>query len=389
MASLLIVIIYICFISLGLPDSLLGSAWPTMYPEFDVPVSYAGLVSMIISFGTIFSSLQSDRLTKKLGVKYVVLFSVILTSLSLFGFSLANKFWMLLVLAIPYGLGAGSIDAALNNYVAINYKSHHMSWLHCMWGLGASISPYIMGYALTYNDSWNNGYLYVSIIQASIAFIVLISLPLWKKSIFKENVEIKEEDKKPLSLKQIFSIKGTKTVIITFFCYCALESTAMLWAGSYLVLHNNMDEKLAASLASMVFLGITIGRAINGFLTFKINDKNLIRIGSIVIILGISLLFVFKNEVVSLISLFTIGLGCAPIYPCIIHSTPIMFGKEKSQAIIGVQMASAYVGSCFMPPLFGIIANHISVSLYPAYILLLVVVMVIMHEILVKSTSKN
>ena len=177
--------------------------------------------------------------------------------------------------------------------------------------------------------------------------------------------------------------------MITFFCYCALESTAMLWAGSYLVLHNNMDEKLAASLASMVFLGITIGRAINGFLTFKINDKNLIRIGSIVIILGISLLFVFKNEVVSLISLFTIGLGCAPIYPCIIHSTPIMFGKEKSQAIIGVQMASAYVGSCFMPPLFGIIANHISVSLYPAYILLLVVVMVIMHEILVKSTSKN
>ena len=184
MASLLIVIIYICFISLGLPDSLLGSAWPTMYPEFDVPVSYAGLVSMIISFGTIFSSLQSDRLTKKLGVKYVVLFSVILTSLSLFGFSLANKFWMLLVLAIPYGLGAGSIDAALNNYVAINYKSHHMSWLHCMWGLGASISPYIMGYALTYNDSWNKGYLYVAIIQAVIAFIVLISLPLWKKSIF-------------------------------------------------------------------------------------------------------------------------------------------------------------------------------------------------------------
>lgn len=387
MASLLIVIIYICFISLGLPDSLLGSAWPTMFQQFDVPISYAGLVSMIISCGTIFSSLQSDRLTKKLGVKYVVLFSVILTSLSLLGFSLANKFWMLLILAIPYGLGAGSIDAALNNYVAIHYKSHHMSWLHCMWGLGASISPYVMGYALTYNDSWNKGYLYVAIIQAVIAFIVLISLPLWKKTIFKAENEISKEKIKPLGIKDVFKIKGTKTVMITFFCYCALESTAMLWASSYLVLHNNMDETLAASLASLLFIGITVGRAISGFLTFKISDKNLIRIGSAIILIGVLALTIFKNNTLSVICLIAIGLGCAPIYPCIIHSTPIMFGKDKSQAIIGVQMASAYVGSCLMPPLFGLIANHISVSLYPVYILILLVLMIVMHEVLVKITK--
>lgn len=385
MFQLLLVIIYLAFISLGLPDSLLGSAWPTMYKEFSVPVSYAGIISMIISAGTIISSLQSDRLTKRLGTGKVTAFSVLLTTIALFGFSISHSFIALVLWAIPYGLGAGSVDASLNNYVAIHYASRHMSWLHCMWGLGASIGPYIMGFALTNDGTWNTGYRYISIIQVVLTAILLFSLSLWKTNTNENN---SEENYKPLSLKEVLNIKGVKKLMVMFFCYEAIEQTTALWASSYLVLHLGLNEELAASYASLFFLGITIGRAISGFITLKLNDTQMIRLGEVIVGLGIICLFI-PFEICALIGFVLIGLGCAPIYPSIIHSTPERFGKDKSQAITGIEMASAYVGTCLMPPLFGLIANNINVSLLPIYLIIFLILMAIMHEKLFKETLKK
>lgn len=388
MFHLLLAIIYLAFISLGLPDSLLGSAWPVMYQEFSVPVSYAGAISMIISAGTIISSLQTDWLTKKLGTGKVTAFSVLLTAVSLFGFSISHSFFALCLWAIPYGLGAGCVDASLNNYVALHYASRHMSWLHCMWGLGASLGPYIMGYALSGGQSWNMGYRYIAMLQVILTAILLFSLPLWKKqSTVGENTEdARGVQNEPLSLAQIFRIPGAKEVIITFFCYCALEQTTGLWASSYLVLHWGIGSETAANFASMFYIGITGGRALSGFLTMKLNDEQMIRLGQAVIMLGIVLLFLPFGQGTALLGLIVVGVGCAPVYPSIIHSTPEHFGADKSQAMIGVQMAAAYVGSCLMPPVFGLIANHINVALYPVYLLLILALMVLMHEKLLKKT---
>lgn len=385
MFHLLLAVIYVSFISLGLPDSLLGSAWPSIYPEFHVPVSYAGIISMIISAGTIVSSLQSDRLTKKLGTGKVTAISVGMTALALFGFSTSRSFWMLILWAVPYGLGAGSVDASLNNYVALHYASRHMSWLHCMWGVGASAGPYIMGCALSGGKGWNMGYRYIALLQIALTAILILSLPLWKSRPAGGEDTPSDESQSPLSLKDIFRIRGAKEVMITFFCYCALEMTAGLWASSYLALHRGIDAKTAAAFASLFYIGITAGRAVSGFLTMKYSDTQMIRLGQGLILLGVALLFLPLDKNVALAGLIAIGLGCAPIYPCIIHSTPAHFGADKSQAIIGVQMASAYVGSCITPPLFGLIANYISVALYPAFLLIILVLMVLMHEKLVKG----
>ena len=383
MFSLLLAVIYLAFISLGLPDSLLGSVWPTIYQEFNVPVSYAGAIFMIISAGTIFSSLQSDRLTKLLGTGKVTAFSVLMTAVALWGFSISSSYWMLVLWAIPYGLGAGSVDASLNNYVALHYKSHHMSWLHCMWGVGASIGPYIMSFALLNGQTWNMGYRYISLIQVVLTIIIMLSLPLWKKRPVIDDVDGVQESEnkkdKALTLKEIVNIPGAKQVMLMFFCYCALEQTTGLWASSYLVLQHGFDLEIAASYASLFFIGITVGRAVSGFITMKLNDKQMIYLGQVIILIGIILMCLPFGHQVALVGLVTIGLGCAPIYPCIIHSTPTNFGADKSQAVIGVQMASAYVGNLLMPPLFGIIANHISVRLFPVYLLLILIVMVVMH----------
>ena len=390
MFSLLLAVIYLAFISLGLPDSLLGSVWPTIYQEFNVPVSYAGAIFMIISAGTIFSSLQSDRLTKSLGTGKVTAFSVLMTAVALWGFSISNSYWMLILWAIRYGLGAGSVDASLNNYVALHYKSHHMSWLHCMWGVGASMGPYIMSFALVNGQTWNMGYRYISLIQLGLTIIIMLSLPLWKKCPIIAGMEKNETEKaKTLTLKEIVNISGTKQAMLMFFCYCALEQTTGLWASSYLVLKHGFDLEVATSYGSLFFIGITVGRAISGFITMKLNDRQMIYLGQVIILIGIILMCLPFGHQVALIGLIIIGLGCAPIYPCIIHSIPINFGKDKSQAIIGVQMASAYIGNLLMPPLFGIIANHISVIAFPIYLLLILIVMVVMHIKLNKSVSKN
>lgn len=386
MTQLLLAIIYLAFISLGLPDGLLGAAWPTMYQEFAVPVSYAGAVSMIISFGTILSSLQSDRLTKRLGTGKVTAISVGMTAAALFGFSFSHSFVAVCLWAIPYGLGAGSVDASLNNYVALHYESRHMSWLHCMWGIGATLGPYVMGYALTGGKGWNAGYRYIGIMQIVLTAVLVCSLPLWVKR-KEEGTGGAEADAKALSIREVLKIRGAKEIMFCFFCYSALESTAGLWSSSYLTLQKGIPAETAASYAGMFYLGITIGRALSGFITMKLNDVQMIRMGQCIIALGIIVVFLPGAAVVSFVGLVLIGLGCAPVYPCIIHSTPAHFGEDKSQAVIGIQMASAYVGSCLMPPVFGLIANNISVALFPVYLVVILMLMIVMHELLVRKTS--
>ena len=384
MIHLLLAVIYMAFISLGLPDGLLGAAWPVMYQELNVPVAWAGVISMLISVGTIISSLQSDRLTLKFGTALVTAVSVALTALMLFGFSISRSFWLLCVLAIPYGLGAGSVDASLNNYVALHYSSRHMSWLHCMWGVGASVGPYIMGAALTGGYGWPSGYQWVGCIQVVLTAILFLSMPIWKKR--PDAVQAAENNEKPkaMPLRKVISLPGAKAVMITFFCYCALETTAGLWASSHLVLSRGIEEETAARFAALFYLGITIGRAFCGFIANRFRDSDMIRVGQLVIIFGTLLMILPLGNVMALAGLIVIGLGCAPIYPCVIHSTPEHFGADKSQALIGVQMASAYVGSCLMPPVYGMLANWLSASLFPFYMLLIVILMFLMHERLLK-----
>ena len=387
MVHLLLAIIYLAFISLGLPDALLGAAWPSMYPQFDVPVSYAGIISMIIALGTVVSSLQSDRLTKKLGTGKVTALSVLMTAMALFGFATSHSFGMLCLWAIPYGLGAGSVDASLNNYVALHYESRHMSWLHCMWGIGASAGPYIMGYALTEGWGWNSGYHIIAVLQIVLTAILLCSLPLWKQRPAEVLQDGKVQNVKALSIREVLQLAGAREILVCFFCYCALEQTTGLWASSYLTLHKGVSADTAASFASMFYLGITVGRALSGFLTMKLNDVQMIRLGEVIIGIGVLVMLLPFGQSLSLTGLILIGLGCAPVYPCVIHSTPAHFGADKSQAIIGIQMACAYVGTCLMPPVFGLIAHHITVALLPVYLLIILVLMVIMHELLCKKTD--
>ncbi len=383
MYTLLLLLIYLAFISLGLPDSLLGSAWPVIHQELQVPLSYAGAVTMIISFGTICSSLMSERLTKKLGVNIVTVCSVLLTAIALYGFSTSSAFWMLCLWGIPYGLGAGAIDAALNNYVALHYNSRHMSWLHCFWGVGTIISPYIMSYALT-TSVWQNGYRMVSFLQMGITVILLVTLPIWKVN--RKANEQKAGQAAVIGIRGALKIKGVPQLLLGFFSYCSLESTLLLWSSSYLVGAKGVTAQKAAAFASLFCIGITAGRFLSGLVTEKLGDYNLIRIGTGILLLGcIAMILPLKTDVAALGGLVVMGLGCAPVYPSIIHATPDNFGAQNSQAIIGIQMASAYVGSTFMPPVFGLIANHISVALMPFFVLFFIVLMYIM----VKKTFQN
>jgi fucose permease len=388
MYLLLLVIIYMAFISLGLPDSLLGSAWPVMYQQFGVPLSYAGIVTMIISGGTIVSSLMSDRLTRKFGAGLVTATSVFMTAVALFGFSFSNSLIQLCLWAVPYGLGAGAVDAALNNYVALHYTSRHMSWLHCFWGVGAAVSPFIMSYCLGNGWGWKSGYRSVGSIQIVLTLILFVSLPLWKKrSAPGKNGEAPGA---VLSLPQACKITGVVFSLLGFFCYCALESTTGLWASSYLVRYRGIDTETAARFASLFYLGITFGRFLCGFIADQAGDKRLIRFGTITVLAGILMVGLpFTSNTIALFGLVIIGLGCAPIYPTMIHSTPYNFGEENSQAIIGIQMASAYIGTTFMPPLFGLIGNHISMGLYPVFLLFFVILMLLMFERLTKLIAKS
>ncbi|MBR6580448.1 MAG: MFS transporter [Ruminococcus sp.] len=373
MYLLLLSVIYLAFISLGLPDSLLGAAWPTIHAEFDIPLSYMGIVTMIISCGTIISSLMAEKVTKKLKTKTITIVSVFLTATALFGFSTSSQLYHLCLWGIPYGLGAGAIDSALNNYVALYYNSRHMSWLHCFWGVGTIISPYIMSYALT-NSVWNTGYRNVSFIQFGIGIVVLLTLPLWK---INQSKNMEENNTKVLGIKGALKIRGVSSLLIAFMAYCAAEGTAMLWASSFLEGTRGATKNEAAALGAMFFIGITAGRFISGFISDKVGDNKMIRFGTGIALLGVVLIAI-PIKTVTIIGFVIIGLGCAPVYPCIIHSTPDNFGAENSQGIIGIQMASAYVGSTFMPPVFGLIANNISLKLMPLYLGFFLVLLLIM-----------
>ena len=383
MIQFLLAIIYLAFISLGLPDSILGAAWPTMYRELGSPVSYAGYVSMVIALGTIVSSLLSDRLTRLLGAGKVTAISVAMTAAALFGFSMSSSYWMLLLWAVPYGLGAGSVDAALNNYVALHYESRHMSWLHCMWGIGAMTGPFIMGQALTFGFGWSRGYQFIGILQVLLTVVLFFSLPAWKEKKEAENVE----SGRALSLLEIVKLKGVLEVMVFFFGYCAFEQAAGLWASSFLNLAKNVPATTAASFGALFFVGITLGRGASGFITMRFSDHQMI-VGGLTIMAAGLLLMLLPFGSLALLGLVVIGLGCAPIYPCVIHSTPFRFGSDKSQAVIGVEMASAYLGTLVMPALFGFIAERAHISFLPFYLFAILVVMAVMYAKLVSRTGK-
>ena len=387
MVSLLLPVIYLAFISLGLPDSLLGSAWPVMYQELGTSVSSAGIISMIIAAGTIVSSLNSDRLNTRFGTGKITAVSVLTTAVALFGFSVSHSFLALCLWGIPYGLGAGSVDAALNNYVALHYKARHMSWLHCMWGVGFSTGPVVMVYAINHS-TWNNGYRTIALFQIVLTLILFFSLPLWQKPSADASAD---ENSVPeqRSFSRLIRVPGVKEVLTCFFCYCAVESTAGMWAASYCTLFRGIDAKRAASWASLFYVGITIGRFFCGFITMKLNDQKMIRLGQAVIAIGTILMLLPLGDSLLFIGLILIGLGCAPIYPSIIHETPANFGADLSQGIIGIQMAFAYVGTCLMPPVFGVLGQHISFGLYPVFLMAILILMVVMAERMHRVTAEK
>ena len=384
MYMLLLALIYIAFISLGLPDSLLGSGWPVMHQDLGAPISYMGIVSMIISGGTIVSSLMSHRVTKKFGTPWVTVVSVLMTAVALLGFSFSNQFWMLLAFGIPYGLGAGAIDAALNNYVALHYTSKHMSCLHCFWGVGTIVSPFVMSYSLTH-ATWHAGYRVIGLIQLGIGVLLLVTLPVWKV-----NPSRSEDTTEKAGLFTALKIRGVPTLLLGFFAYCAAEATTMGWASTYMVEAKGIPAEQAAQFASLFFIGLTVGRFLGGFLMDRLGDRKMILLGAGILSCGIvALLLPVSNEAVALAGFIVIGLGCAPIYPCIIHSTPSNFGAENSGVIIGIQMASAYVGSTFMPPLFGYLGSRLGFWMMPLYLAAFVVLMVAMVESTYRITAKG
>ena len=366
MLSLLLPVIYLAFISMGLPDSMLGSAWPSMYTGLGVGVSACGLISTIITASTVVSSLLCDRLHARFGTGRIVAVSTGITALSLLGFSLSSQYWMLCLIAVPYGLGAGSIDAVLNNYVALHYQARHMSWLHCMWGVGCSTGPMLMGRALT-GGGWQLGYRWVAMIQAGMTLVLFISLGLWQEKPAQDGGEAHQS----LTLKQALRVPGALEAMLGFLAYCGMESTTGLWAASYLTLQRGVSPAEAASWASLFYLGITVGRLLCGFLTLRLDDRRMVTLGQWGMLAGIVLLALPLPSPFELAAMVVIGMGCAPVYPSMIHDTPRLFGQQRSQSLIGLQMASAYVGSALMPPLFGLLGQNLSFGLYPFFLLAL------------------
>ncbi len=399
MYSLLLAIIYIAFVSLGLPDSLIGAGWPVMHEDLGVPVAFAGLVTMVIASGTIVSSLASERLTRRFGAGLVTAVSVGMTAAALVGFSFSGSFWLLCLWAVPYGLGAGAVDAALNNYVALHYAARHMNWLHSFWGVGASISPFVMSYALTSGLDWTGGYRIVGVTQAVLTCALIATLPLWGKvhattphadETDPDDTAAPGRDRAHVPLSQALRIPGVVLVIGAFFAYCALETTAILWASTYLVTAREVDVATAAAFASLFLLGITAGRFLAGFFAERVGDRQLIRGGFVVVGLGVVLIALpLATDVAALAGLVVAGLGCAPIYPAIIHSTPANFGRRSSQAIIGIQMAAAYTGSTLAPPVFGVLSGWIGPWVFPFFLAVLVALGLVMSERLNRLVARG
>ena len=385
MYTLLLAVIYLVFISLGLPDSLLGSGWPTMRLVFDQPLSAAGAVSMIITGGTICSSLLSERLTARFSTRGVTVASVFLSAAALFGFSVSTRFWMLCLWAVPYGLAAGCIDSAINNYVALHYRSRHMSWLHCFWGVGTVISPCVMSWALTCSG-WQLGYRTVALLQLAIGAVLVLTLPVWNVHRDGEN---SARAGQVLGIRGALKIKGAPTLFVGFFAYCGAEGTSILWASSYLAGARGFSAERAAASAAVLYVGITVGRFVSGFIADRVGDRGMIRLGTGLIFAALAVLALpGGGEPGALLGFGLLGLGNAPVYPAIIHATPQNFGAENSQEIIGMQMASAYVGSTLLPPLFGLIANRAGLGWMPLFLALLVLLMIGMLETTFRTVAK-
>jgi fucose permease len=381
---LILIVIYLSFISLGLPDSLLGSAWPSMYNSLNVPLHYAGFISMTIAGGTVISSIFSARIIKRFGTAPVTVVSVLMTAAALTGFSFSHAFWTLCLCAVPLGLGAGSVDAALNNYVALHYKARHMNWLHCFWGIGASLGPIIMSAFLINKNSWNSGYRTIGIIQFCLVAVLFASLPLWKNGDPQETSARRHS----ANFRHLFRIAGVKQILIAFFCYCSIESVAGLWGSSYLVMVKNVPPGIAAQWIALYYIGITSGRFVSGFVTMKLSNRRMIRLGQIITGGGIAVLLLPFGNAALLPGFFMIGLGCAPIFPSLLHETPKNFGEEYSQAIMGIQMASAYIGSTLMPPVFGRIAAYGGFKIFPVFIGAVLILKVIMIETVNRTIDK-
>lgn len=382
MATFFLLIIYLAFISLGLPDSLLGSAWTVMRLDFNAPLGLAGIISMTISGGTIFSSLMSERVIRRFGTGKVTFVSVLTTAIALLGFSLSPSFAWLIVCAIPLGLGAGSVDAGLNNYVAIHYKPHHMSWLHCFWGVGATLGPIIMAQNILRENNWRGGYFSIGMFQVGLVVLLLITLPLWNRIPSLKDVdhtsliEAHEQSKKG----SVLSIKGVKLALLTFLLYCGVELTVGLWGSSFLVQTKHLAPVTAARWISLYYAGITVGRLITGFLTLKVSCRRLIQVGQMIMLVGALVLLLPLSVNFSLAGLILIGIGCAPIFPCMIHETPHRFGAALSQKIMGLQMAFAYIGSTLLPPFFGLVISIMDMSILPLILIVYIIGMYLSSE---------
>ena len=379
MLKILLIIIYIAFISLGLPDAIMGSAWPMIHQDLNVPISYAGVATMIVAGGTIVSSFFSEKLISRFGTGKVTTFSVFLTATGLLGIYFAPSFIWICLLGIPLGLGAGAVDSALNNFVAIHYEAKHMNWLHCFWGIGATSGPFIMSMYLLKENGWRMGYATIGIFQAILVVCLFASLPLWKKFEVKNN-NGKEQNNTSVKVSTLLKLPGAKPALLSFFCYCSVELTAGLWASSFLVINNGLSAELAAKLVSMYYLGITVGRFLAGFIAMRLNNNQMIRMGQIISIVGAVILIMPLQNNLQLVGLVLIGLGCAPIYPAMLHETPNRFGKELSQGIMGIQMATAYVGNTFVPPLFGLISRYSGFGILPYFLLVFLILMLISSE---------
>lgn len=379
MFSLLLALIYVSFISLGLPDSLLGSAWPQMQESLGVSLSLGGVISFLITASTILSSLVSHQVIQRFGTGAVTMCSVALTALALLGFSLSNSFFALCLWAIPYGLGAGSVDAALNNFVALHCKAKHMSWLHCFWGIGATGGPYIMGLCMSRGMGWQAGYRTISFLQMALTLILLLSLPLWKK---QELPLSGGETVRPQTPQwgKLLKRPGVKAALTAFFFYSALELTTGLWGSSYMVAVRGISPETAAKWISLFYLGITAGRFFSGFLTLRFSDDAMVRLGEVTAIVGILLMLLPLHNLFLCLGLILTGLGCAPIYPSLLHATPQRFGKSLSQSLMGTQMAISYLGSTTMPPVSGFLSEKISMGLYPVLLLVFALMLTILTE---------
>ncbi|MGN0906819.1 MAG: MFS transporter [Bullifex sp.] len=370
MALILLAVIYIAFISLGLPDSMTGSVWPVMHLTFGVQLEAAGLISMVTCCGTIISALLSGKLTRKFSTWQITVVSIVLTSVSLFLISRTTAFWQVMLLAFPLGLGGGSIDAALNNFVALHYRKKQLSFLHGFWGIGTLVGPVVISALLTHGSSWRNAYSSVSLIQFVIFLIVLLSLPLWKIFSDRDDDGEQSEDLK-VKYSDVLRIKGVPFAVLSFMLYCAFENSAMLWSASYMVYDKGFDPAIGASLSGMVFLGITSARILNGLFGDYFQDRYIIRFSIVFITLSaISLIFT-SSLPLCYASLFMLGMGFGPIFPVMIHETVLYYDRKHSQTVIGLQMAAAYTGSTLFPPLYGLIASNISQSALPFFILTL------------------